>query len=432
MPNHIVTKTGEAVDLDRFDLTTRTRNCLVNERVSNLAQLKSLSATDILGWRNAGRKTLREIQELLGSLGLKLTGDLEPTGSLNIKRLQELSTSPTELAASPANALRLTDAAPEIQRRLVTRLKPFSLSTRARNILTISDITFLGELVQLSYSRLVKFKGSGKRTATELTRLVSAEGFRPGTTIPDWSDELVAILEVRFARQIKDDTVERSNFLLATFGPEPHYLEEELSRIATALESGRNLKLLKVLWGWDGADPRTLKLVSSEASPKLTRERVRQIEARALGKLKDFRFEVPYLKAALSLLRKEAPGLPSSLAARLHEEGIVKDRFSIGGVKVAAELLGFKWPLVEVSVGIERVLTTRDDEDRVTKLMQVIRRRTSEMGCINVLSLCSELQIKETRAENIKKIIDVLPSVHWLDEERTWLYLRGGVPKSPL
>lgn len=114
MSNHIVTKTGEAVDLDRFDLTTRTRNCLVNERVSNLAQLKSLSAADILGWRNAGRKTLREIQELLGSLGLKLTGDLEPSGSLNIKRLQELSTSPTELAASPANALRLTDAAPEI------------------------------------------------------------------------------------------------------------------------------------------------------------------------------------------------------------------------------------------------------------------------------------------------------------------------------
>jgi DNA-directed RNA polymerase subunit alpha len=63
------------IELDQFDLSTRTRNCLINQRIQNVGQVSELTTADIRAWPNAGRKTLRELQELLGSVGLTLKDD---------------------------------------------------------------------------------------------------------------------------------------------------------------------------------------------------------------------------------------------------------------------------------------------------------------------------------------------------------------------
>ena len=56
------------VPLDQVDLTTRARNCLVSQKISTVGQLADLSSLQIMRWRNAGRKTLRELQDVLGRL----------------------------------------------------------------------------------------------------------------------------------------------------------------------------------------------------------------------------------------------------------------------------------------------------------------------------------------------------------------------------
>jgi DNA-directed RNA polymerase subunit alpha len=63
------------VALDQVDLSTRARNCLINENISTIGQLAELSLWEIMRWPNAGKKTLLEFQELLGRLGLKLSDD---------------------------------------------------------------------------------------------------------------------------------------------------------------------------------------------------------------------------------------------------------------------------------------------------------------------------------------------------------------------
>ena len=79
------------IELDQFDLSTRTRNCLINQRVQTVGQLSGLTTADIRAWPNAGRKTLRELQELLGSVRLTLKDDPEPIGTFRLGLLEELA-----------------------------------------------------------------------------------------------------------------------------------------------------------------------------------------------------------------------------------------------------------------------------------------------------------------------------------------------------
>ena len=418
------------IELDRFDLSTRTRNCLITQRIQTVGQLSDLTTAGIRAWRNAGRKTLRELQELLGSVGLRLRDDREPLGTLKPSLLEELNARappPTKAGPTPRPTVILGQAAPEVQKRLIARLKLFSLSTRARNILVQQKLRYLGELVQLKFSDLCDFRHSGRQTAKELAGLVQREGFQPGTAIRGWSRELAVTLECQFQDEIEIDAVKRSGDYLAAIDREPTCIEDELSRIAAALAKGRDLDVIMKLWGWTGGEPRTLESVAQEQTPRLTRERIRQIEATALRKLQQFKFDTPYIHSALAVLRKEVPALASSLSTKLHEHRVSRRNFPIASVKVAAGILKLRWPFAEVTVESERMLALLDDENRLMRIMQVIRRRTSERGCMNMVALISELRVSDDKIDNIRAIIDVLPSVRWLDDEKTWFYL----PESP-
>ena len=282
------------VELERFDLSTRTRNCLCNAGVKLVGELTELSASDILHWQNAGKKTLREIRELLGSIGLKLKGDPDTAAPINTTLLRQLAIPPPLPSAEPK--LRLGEAARDVQRRLLSPISSFSLSTRAKNVIVREKLQYIAELVQLNFGTLLAFHRSGKKTAMELAALIKAQGFELGTSIPDWSRETARAVEERFASERLQEIIDRSNAFLATLGPEPGCLEDELRRLVAALESGRNLELLIKLWGWNGSDPRTLESVAFELTPRLTRERVRQIESKALRRLRSFKFDTPHLR----------------------------------------------------------------------------------------------------------------------------------------
>jgi hypothetical protein len=131
------------IELDRFDLSTRTRNCLIDQGIQTVGQLCDLTTADIRDWPKAGRKTLRELQELLGSVGLKLKDDPEPLGASKPGLLEELAArapQPTKLGPASRPTILLEQAAPEIQKRLIARLKLFSLSTRARNVVVRQNV----------------------------------------------------------------------------------------------------------------------------------------------------------------------------------------------------------------------------------------------------------------------------------------------------
>jgi hypothetical protein len=409
------------IELKRLVLSTRTRNCCERERIATVGQLSELTAANIIGWQNAGKKTLDEVRALLDALGLSLAGDPKSGHVMDIEILSEIS-SPVEEDSQPPISILLTVASRDVQKRLVSKLSDFPLSARASNFLAKSKLLYVGELAQLHYNDLISFQNIGRHTAMELTELVQKQGFELGMSIPDWSRQAAAKLEESFASERDVDTKDRSNALLAAVGPSPSSLEEELERIARALEGGRNAELLIKLWGWNGDKPRTLDSVGKEL--RLTRERIRQIESRALKKLKSFKFDTPYLKAAIAALRKRVPITGSNAKEMLRDGGFSCNEFSAASVKMAAELLGVTWSLAEIVLGTEPILVTPDDQAQLGNILSIVRRKTSEVGCLNIFSLVSEIEFDESRVDTIRIILDFIPGVEWLDESREWLYLR--------
>lgn len=69
--------------VDELELSVRSANCLQNANIRYIGELVQKSESEMLRTKNFGRKSLNEIQELLGemglSLGMKLEGWFQPT-----------------------------------------------------------------------------------------------------------------------------------------------------------------------------------------------------------------------------------------------------------------------------------------------------------------------------------------------------------------
>ena len=62
--------------VESFNLSTRTLSCLATAEVHTLRQLVSCDPRNLLKWRNFGRKSLRELEDLLESNGLSWKMDV--------------------------------------------------------------------------------------------------------------------------------------------------------------------------------------------------------------------------------------------------------------------------------------------------------------------------------------------------------------------
>ncbi len=64
--------------MDELELSVRSANCLQNAGIEYIYQLVEKTEAEMLKTKNFGRKSLNEIKELLGELGLALGTKLPP------------------------------------------------------------------------------------------------------------------------------------------------------------------------------------------------------------------------------------------------------------------------------------------------------------------------------------------------------------------
>lgn len=285
---------------------------------------------------------------------------------------------------------------------LERRLDRFDLSTRTANCLRNAKVDTIGALVALRCTDVLRWQNVGLKTFNELRVLLGSVGLK-------FADDVTPprIVKERFSSVVSKPTV----------------LEEELYSFVRAVSTERDTQLLVKLWGWNGEAPRTLDSVGKEVA--LTRERVRQIGERALQRLQKHCFEAPLLNAAISTLRNAIPDVEPELGVKLRECGVSRSEFKPESVQVAANHLGIEWPFESVSFGEIQVLLLSGEGEKYRKAVSILRKRTSDSGCMNILSLASELQIDESKLPGLRLVLNNVSKAEWLDDSREWLYSVG-------
>jgi DNA-directed RNA polymerase subunit alpha len=141
-----------------FELSVRSRNCLQKMGVRNLGDLTRLSEQELLGGKNFGETSLREIKEMMESKGLHL-------GQFVMKE------KPRDYGYQEA-------LSPQQQALLNRPVADLNLSVRARKCMSRLGITTLGELILRNPDELLESKNFGVTSLNEVRAKLADLGLR--------------------------------------------------------------------------------------------------------------------------------------------------------------------------------------------------------------------------------------------------------------
>jgi DNA-directed RNA polymerase subunit alpha len=147
------------IPVSDFELSVRARNCLKKMNIRTLGDLVRTTEAELLGYKNFGETSLKEIKDMLAAKGLRLGQALEE-GELH----------PVRLDAPAAKA-----AAEGV---LATPVAQIEFSVRARKALESLKVTTLAQLVTKTEADLLACKNFGQTSLNEVRQRLSEYGLR--------------------------------------------------------------------------------------------------------------------------------------------------------------------------------------------------------------------------------------------------------------
>jgi hypothetical protein len=254
---------GPVLNRKTADLfSVRTKNCLAAEGIQFVGELVQKSAVDLLKITNFGKASLREVEAFLSTQELTLE-----------TKLSDWSYSTDDLPS----ALN-----PNLDKQVLNMRLDTIFDNRASNSLAAEGIQFVGELVQKSAVDLLKCTNFGKTSLREVTAFLSSHRLTLGTKIPEWSAPKESDVEVdprgrsSMAANVEDQTLPGS---LRVF------FDSAMEQVTDTQR-----KVFFDRYCYEGRDGPTLEAVGKTLG--VTRERIRQIESKALRKLRPIQVEM--------------------------------------------------------------------------------------------------------------------------------------------
>lgn len=300
---------------------------------------------------------------------------------------------------------------------LLATLDEVGMPNRLATSMKKDGVVLVGSFVQLTAGDILRRQGLGGKSYREARATLEALGLWLGMELRGWDEELA--FEARKALGRK---VQRRVFELNPTAWHPHEtLESELLALLLEVEDERNAEMLCVFYGFNSDGPRTLEFTGQLYG--LTRERVRQIAARAERKLRELWRPLQCLDRAANILTSELGPLFTNrdffLAAQ--SAGISKIDFHVEGVLAALDLLGEKNSIEKVSIGTVELYGRPDEISLPKRLLSALRKETSANGCTNVQRLALLAGLNLDDAERVRDLLALFPEVQWLDASSTWL-----------
>ena len=234
------------------DLSERVKNCLIKLNLIYIEDLVNLSEKDLLSIRDLGRKSLREINYFIEQYGLKLRSTLD-SAEFNYKN-------------NSINVKLEKDYADKYE-ILSTKILNTTLSIRTKNCLIELNIKDLGEAIQYGERELLRAKNFGKKSLNELNNYLAQYNLILGSDLVWPPEDYEKILKEVESKKIQNAKIDANSLL------------DEINNL---LKTRERYVLEQRFWFG-----RTLEEIDSDFVTNVTRERVRQIESKALRKIKN-------------------------------------------------------------------------------------------------------------------------------------------------
>lgn len=253
------------------------------------------------------------------------------------------------------------------------------------------------------FSRLLP---AGKGTVTErIDRLTTS----PEATEADFVALAEAIAAVRDRINAMEDT------------PLETALREYLSAVS-GLTKEKHLDALLSRLHWDGsAEGKTLEEAGAVAG--VTRERIRQLQSRTLGRLPSHPVVMPALDKALQLLSTNTSVDSSVVASLLRRERITVHPFQPSSILSVARSCG-RTPNVRIETVGNHSIVVHDTADRSTeRLIRIAYAQASTSGASNLLELLSEAERRyniRIAPEEAKQTLERFGDLEFLDSDWFW------------
>jgi DNA-directed RNA polymerase subunit alpha len=138
-----------------FELSVRARNCLKKMNIRSLGDLVGTTELELLGYKNFGETSLKEIKDMLAAKGLRLGQALEEGSEFR------------EVARQPAVAN---------EGILATPVRQLDLSVRCNRALEYLKITTLGQLMSKTDAELLACKNFGQTSLNEIRQKLAEYG----------------------------------------------------------------------------------------------------------------------------------------------------------------------------------------------------------------------------------------------------------------
>ena len=184
--------------------------------------------------------------------------------------------------------------------------------------------------------------------------------------------------------------------------------------------SGARLDALVARFGWGGRPPLTLEEAGAKA--QLTRERIRQIQARTLTRVPPHAVIMPALDRALDLLQANAPLSPDAAALLLAKERVANRPFHPLGVLEAAAVCG-RTPTFEIARARGRELVVSNPLQGIANaVIQTAFIQAGASGVSNVLEVteeCNQNGMKVSESQ-VRQVLRGLSDAQFLADDWFW------------
>jgi len=153
--------------IDKLDFSARTLNFLKNENIVYVGDLTQLTENYLLKSNNFGRKSLLEVKDILSSMSLYLGMKLAnwPPDNINDEIL------------SKDYSIKKQDEIPN-QKLIINILNDWPISQRTYNALKNEEIIYLGDLLSIEFSELLKLRNFGTKSLNEIKEFLNKENVK--------------------------------------------------------------------------------------------------------------------------------------------------------------------------------------------------------------------------------------------------------------